>query len=387
MPPASAHCLLPPTNGKKQVYNDGVVRVGLIIVFAIGTATTVLGYPSYTEMFDDIPDLVSRSTLACKGEVVYAPEVMIVDNPKDQVATATVSMDRCFKGHAQVVRVVFDAFTTGGGHSGGPLFRLTTGDHDLFFLKLQGDNFVAVNNRSGALPISRKMGPSAEGSDSLTQLELDFKAGLNDPDPELVLASICLLGAIKHLHSTSELLALLDSADLLQKTYLWEALLKLKTYSVLPAVAKFFADQPDPPIELFLPRDRVFAMEHRLFHQVSRIQDASALAYLQQFALAPNPRLRMNALQALRSIEDPRTAPTFLKALEDDDSDNAFSAMQGLFALAGGGEIDWVPNWEEFKDDQPFYAAKCREWWQAEGRQKTRARFSKWVRPAGATRR
>ena len=95
----------------------------------------------------------------------------------------------------------------------------------------------------------------------------------------------------------------------------------------------------------------------------------------------------MNALQALRSIEDPRTAPTFLKALEDDDSDNAFSAMQGLFALAGGGEIDWVPNWEEFKDDQPFYAAKCREWWQAEGRQKTRARFSKWVRPAGATRR
>ena len=110
-----------------------MVRVGLIIVFAIGTATTVLGYPSYTEMFDDIPDLVSRSTLVCKGEVVYAPEVMIVDNPKDQVATATVSMDQCFKGHAQVVRVVFDAFTTGGGHSGGPLFRLTTGDYDLFF--------------------------------------------------------------------------------------------------------------------------------------------------------------------------------------------------------------------------------------------------------------
>jgi hypothetical protein len=83
----------------------------------------------------------------------------------------------------------------------------------------------------------------------------------------------------------------------------------------------------------------------------------------------------MNALQALRAIASPHSAEAFLKALHDSNSDNAYSAMQGLLALAGGGAIDWVPTWKQFDETPQFYAERCREWWQTEKPAKIRGSF------------
>jgi hypothetical protein len=52
--------------------------------------------------------------------------------------------------------------------------------------------------------------------------------------------------------------------------------------------------------------------------------------------------------------------------LDDPDADNAFIAMQTLIELAGGGAIDWVPPLPVFRENPTYYAARCREWWQAE---------------------
>jgi len=49
-------------------------------------------------------------------------------------------------------------------------------------------------------------------------------------------------------------------------------------------------------------------------------------------------------------------------------TDNAFGAMQGLIELAGGGPISWVPTLLDFRANPRYYAARCREWWQTEGR-------------------
>ena len=65
-----------------------------------------------------------------------------------------------------------------------------------------------------------------------------------------------MLGNMKYLNSTSELTQLLGHGDLLVKAYVWQALLRLKDYSVLPRVSEFFNSQPEPPRELLLPRDR-----------------------------------------------------------------------------------------------------------------------------------
>jgi len=68
------------------------------------------------------------------------------------------------------------------------------------------------------------------------RLEMDLKAGLNDRDHERVLDSIRMLGNMRHLQSKEELVSLLDSEDPLVRTHVFEAMLRLHDFSVLPAV-------------------------------------------------------------------------------------------------------------------------------------------------------
>ena len=325
---------------------------------------------------ENIPKLMADSTLVCKGEVVDAPTPTFVPSSAGMTrltATANVRPDRCFKGAPQgsLVPVLFDGFVSGIDSS----FVLRNGDYRLFFLKPHDGKYVVVDEWFGTLPVSRELGPAPESVDGMYLLELDLKAGLQDSNPERRLDSIRMLGNMKRLHSTTELKQLLDRSDLLLNTYVWQALLRLKDYSVLPAVADFFDSQPEPPHELLLPRDRLFQMQFELAYEMGSIRDPNTLPFLEKFAVAGKATgLRMDALQALRTIDSRHSAPAFLKALDDSNADNAFSAMQGLLSLAGDGPIDWVPSWKRFDEAPQFYAAKCREWWQAEGQSKAASR-------------
>lgn len=334
-------------------------------------ASGAFAYPGPIPGTEEIQKLMAASALVCKGQVVEAPTPTLVTSPAGMTwLTATVRPDRCFKGtpNGSAIPVLFDRFVSGaGGHS----FVLSKGDYRLFFLKAQDGKYAVVDVWFGALPVSRELASVPQGSDGMYMLELDLKAGLRDSDPERVLDSVRMLGNMKQLHSTTELTQLLERSDLLVKTYIWEALLRLKDYSVLPAVSEFFNSQPEPPRELFLPRDRLFEMQYELANEVGAIRDPRTLSFLETFAITGKADLlRQNALQALRFIGSLHSAPAFLKALDDPKSDNAFSAMQGLLSLAGGGPISWVPAWDQFDEAPQFYAAKCREWWQAEGQQK-----------------
>jgi hypothetical protein len=284
-------------------------------------------------------------------------------------AVAEVRPDRCFKGRppGSLIPVLFNGFLPAGG---GPAFVLSKGDYCPFFLKPQKGKYAVSNKWFGALPISRELNSITQSADGMYLLELDLKAGLRDPDPERVLDSIRMLGNMRHLHSTAELRRL-DSSDLLVKTYVWQALMRLNDYSVLPEVEQFFDTQPEPPTNLVLPRDRILAMQFELQREIMAIRDPSTLPYLESFASTGHDyRLRNSGLQALRAIDSLHSAATFLKELDDLNSDNAFSAMPGLLSLAGGGAIEWVPTWKQFEEAPQLSAARCREWWYAEGRQK-----------------
>jgi hypothetical protein len=313
---------------------------------------------------------MAESVLVCKGRVVEAPTPTLAPSPAGMTwLTATVRPDRCFKGApgGSAIPVLFDGFVSA---SGGKSFILREGDYRLFFLKAENGKYAVVDVWCGALTVSHELGPTRESNDGMYLLELDLEAGLQDSDPERVLDSIRMLGNMKHLHSTFELTQLLDRSDLLAKTYIWQALLRLKDYSVLPAVSKFFDSQPEPPQELHLPRDRLFQMQHELANEIGFIRDASTLRFLERLAVTGKAYgLRGNALQALRAIGSSDSTAAFLKALDDSNSDNAFSAMQGLLSLRGGGPIDWVPTWDQFDKTPQFYAARCREWWKTEGQQ------------------
>jgi hypothetical protein len=312
--------------------------------------------------------MMAASTLVCKGEVIQAPNTIYVHSSAGATrlaATAGVRPDRCFKGNANgsSIPVLFD----GSLSDNSPSFVLRKGDYLLFFLTPKNGKYTVVDVWFGALSVSRNLGSVSENNDGMYLLELDLKAGLGDSNPERVLDSIRMLGNMKHLHSTSELTQILGHRDLVLKAYVWQALLRLKDYSVLPAVSEFFNSQPEPPHELLLPRDRLFQMQFELANEIGTIRDPRTVQFLEAFAVyGKSSNLRMNALQALRSIDSPHSSTAFLKALGDSNSDNAFSAMLGLVVLAGG-PVAWVPTWKEFKREPELYAAKCRKWWKAEG--------------------
>jgi hypothetical protein len=346
----------------------------VLVLLLVGVcAFASLGPVAGTE---NIPELVADSTLVCKGEVISAPmqpSVLSSVGMARDTTTAEVRPDRCFKGTPprSSIPVLFDRYAS--GVDPGSLV-LRPGDYRLFFLTPQNGAFAVVDKWFGALPVSRELSPVRAKADAMTLLEFDLKAGLRDSDPERVLDSIRMLGNMRRLHSTAELKRLLDSRDLLTRTYVWQALLRLRDYSVMPAVADFFNSQPNPPHELVLPRDRLFDMEFELVREIANIRDSSALPFLEQFAVTKKlSLLRSEALQALRAIGSISSAATFLAALDDPNPDNAFSAMQGLLSLAGGGPISWVPTWKQFDDSPQFYATKCREWWATEGEPKAKS--------------
>jgi len=307
----------------------------------------------------------------CKGEVVEAPNQMFEPSSTGMnrlTATSSVRLDRCFKGTANdsVIPVLFD----GSISDNSPSFVLRKGDYRLLFLKPKNGKYAIVNLRFGALSVSRNLGSASENNDAMYLLELDLEAGLTDSNPERVLDSIRMLGNMRHLNSNSDLTQLLGHPDLLIRAYVWQALLRLKDYSVLPAVSRFFTSQPEPPHELLMPRDRLFEMQYELANEIGVIRNPTTLPFLQKFAVTGKASgLRMNALQALRAIGSPDSAPALLKALSDSNSDNAFSAMMGLLSLAGG-YAEWVPTWNQFDKAPQFYAAKCREWWRTECQQR-----------------
>lgn len=337
--------------------------------------TSAFAYPAASPGAEDIPKMMAASALVCKGEVI---EALVPTSSISPVRLpnlgATVRPDRCFKGSLEVssITVLFD----GSISPDSPSFVLHRGDYRLFFLMPQNGTYTVVDRWFGALPVSRNLGSVPANGDEMDALEQDLEAGLRDPDRELVLDSIQMLGDMKHLRSTSELTSLLADSDLLVKTYTWQAFLRLKDYSVLPAVSEFFVSQPELPHQLFLPRDRLFSMQQELIVEIGVIRDPAALAFLESFAVnGKSSLLRSNALQALRAISSPHSAPTFLTALDDANPDNAYSAMQGLLSLAGPGPKDWVPTWKQFDEAPTLYTAQCREWWRIEGEQKMLSKY------------
>jgi hypothetical protein len=218
------------------------------------------------------------------------------------------------------------------------------------------------------------MSGTAHDSDPLLSLEDDFKAGLNDPDPEMVLKSICWLGSLRHLRSTVELKSLIKTSDPIERVYLWETLLKVGDLSVVQDVADYLDRNPPVSHEFFMPRDRLIYLTDRVFRAFCGLRDRMAIPYLDRFTESPDSRIRYSAIQALRAIGSFGSAPVFLRALDDHHEMIDFIAMQSLIELAGGGALYWVPTIWEFPKRPDVYAAKCREWWGAEGEAKARAR-------------
>jgi hypothetical protein len=356
------------------------VRRFLLVLALVGWSSVGIAgiYPPLQETSVRIPDLVSRSSFACKGEVISAPLVRNINAPLPRMTgITTVRIDACFKGALRgLIQVASDEYLPAGGWSGGAhIFIPQIGEYLLLFLNQEGELYTLADQNRGAIPVSRRRSSLASNSsDPLSKLEDDFKSGLNDSDHETVLKSICWLGQLGSLKSTEELHALFNNADPVEREYLWEALLLVGDLSVVQKVADDLDRHPPVVHSFFLPRDRLLLMRDRVFGAFCALHNPVVVPFLEHLAESSNADIRVRALMALREIGDLHSSPVFLRALDDSQNDLNFIAMQSLFELAGGGAIEWVPSFQELSKDPDFYAAKCREWWITEGAAKARTR-------------
>jgi hypothetical protein len=328
-------------------------------------STYALSYPGPIPGTEPIPELMAKATLVCKGLVTDATPITFADDPPKMTGIATVHVDRCFKGDPSSadIAVQFDSVLPAGG---GPAIVLRKGDYYLFFLQGKDGKYFPFDKFFGVLDVSRLRGPVVPGvTDPMRLLEIDLKAGLKDANGDRVLDSIRMLGNLRHLQSTRELKELLHSQYGLIRVYADEALLHVGDYSVLNAVREFLATKPEAPGSIYM-----WAIQIRLASQIGDIKDPKLLPQLEQFLLSPNRFTRAQALQAVRAINSPHSAPFFYRLLDDTDVDNRFGAMQGLLSISGGGSISWVPSWDEFDRSPDVYVAKCKEWWDTEGKYK-----------------
>jgi hypothetical protein len=313
--------------------------------------------------------MMQKASLVCKGEVTSAPTPTLGDNTPRMSGTAWIRLDRCFKGDVgrSPIPLAVDQYYAFGG---GPTFFLKPGDYRLLFLTAKDGRYMIVNEWFGSLKASRNLSSSGRDADTpMASLERDLEAGLQDKDTELVLENIRMLGNMRALHSTAELKSFLGDRDPIVRTYVWQALLRLKDYSVLSAVAEFFASQPLLPPSLTLPRDRLLYMQSELVQEIGGIRSSEALPFLETFAVSKEPVLRRNALQAIRQIRSAHSIPVLFNELDDSDRHNSFSAMQGLLSLrSANSSTDWVPTMEEFLQSPDLWVAKTRQWWDVEGK-------------------
>ncbi len=283
------------------------MRKAFLVCLLIGTLVgpTARAFPRPTDGSENIPKLMADSTLVCKGEITEAPELTYSSDPDlpHQTAIAVLHLDRCFKGSPpanETILVLFDAVLP---ETGGAYVAFRKGDYRLFFLKPVADKYAVVDVWFGSLPISRLVADSsAQDTSPMAALEVDLKAGLQDRDRDRVLDSIRMLGNMYHLQSKEELKSLLDSPDPLIQTYVYEALLRLHDYSVLPAVAEWLRTQPPSPPSLLMPRDALFEMQFRLGNQIQQISDPSTLPILLTMSQLSDPIVRDDVLYAVKAI-------------------------------------------------------------------------------------
>jgi HEAT repeat protein len=118
-----------------------------------------------------------------------------------------------------------------------------------------------------------------------------------------VLDSIRMLGNIHHLQSEAELIPLLDSQDMLVRTYVYEALLRLQNYSVLPAAEDWLLAQPAPPDAVLLPLEgSLLRMQYRLVCEIAAVRDPAYAPAMERLLDLPRKDMREEIVQGLRAI-------------------------------------------------------------------------------------
>lgn len=326
------------------------------------------GYPGPSPDSKDLRSLFAQSDLVCAAEVTSVTrgdrvEALAAGNAafvfRDR---ATLAIKRLYKGSTQTATAEVSFVRPGNAKAHQmPLPQLQVGEYALFFLKktdASGGEFALTDPWFSKLHMARTMATTSPGG--LDSLELDLEAGLPGAKAEDLVSNLEILEGLRSLRSTVAVERLADRRDtpVIRCTAML-TLLRVGDDSRLEQTLGLAANAEGNP--------QLASCAGRIFSSLELISDHTTVPILVRFINSPIEALRRGVVRALRQLNDPRSVPALVSALDDPDFYTRYDAAFTLATIEDKQNTDWINSLDGFRANEPMYLQRWKSWWRAEG--------------------
>jgi HEAT repeat protein len=98
-----------------------------------------------------------------------------------------------------------------------------------------------------------------------------------------------------------------------------------------------------------------------------QIRDPEARPLLETLTESRHVPIRFGAMQALRKIKSPKSAPALVRRLDDSDRTVQYIAVISLAEILGKYEGDYAPAMPTFEKNPGKYTDLWKQWWAEHG--------------------
>ncbi len=263
-------------------------------------------------------------------------------------SSARLRVDRWYRGSGSAELVI--PYRTPSVMMGHDSINFQPGTHWLVFAIGSDDHFSMIDDCIGALRSSARLTPIQDGASMSAQLEADFTAGLDDPDPAGRIFSIQRLGGLKSPSSLPALYRVIDQGIPTERNWAIYSVLRTGDLSVLPRVVEILKSG-QREIEAWAFLDGIRTLKNR----------AAIPALIEISGTAVDPRARSLAVGTLANFHAVEAVPAIAARLTDADANVQINAADGIQTITGESSCA--------KDVQ-----RCRAWWENRGKRIYRAK-------------
>lgn len=306
----------------------------------------------------DVRGLAEKAPFVFRGQVVRVSGTTLNTRPGLQgVFIATIETDRWYRGDGRakvLLRFAYSDFA----FQGHDCIDFRPATYWVVFAAEKDGQLEMIDDCVGALTVSPLLGSDLKSKDWLTQMEADFVAGLDDPDPDARLASIQRLGGLELPSSRDALHRVIETGSDAESKWAVYAALRTGDVTVLPRVKELLANKYGDGAR---PEEAI-ALELQSVTDPAATPDLIAI-----LERASSDIARTSVLVALgEKLRDPRAVPTLAAHLSDPDRYARYDSLDGLKNITHEEACTLPREWKE--DDVEPQISRCRIWWEQAGK-------------------
>jgi hypothetical protein len=252
----------------------------------------------------------------------------------------------------------FEPYSLASAVNGHACFDFQPGSDWLIFATRQHERLELPDDCDGAVPVSSLLGATMEGAGVAAQMEVDFIAGLADPNPRARLTSVQRLGGLRSPSARPALQRVIEQGSPVEAKWAVYASLRTGDTTVLPLVRDYLMkDGPEEP-GWMVP------------FELSLLKEPAALPGLIEIAnTAYRPNARAFAILAIgRNFHAMEAVAMMAGHLTDPNSAVRYQALSGLGTLTGEPACTLPLSRDNTEPPLEPQIQRCLTWWQQSGR-------------------